>query len=455
MAKKIILADDSITIQKVVRITLADGDYELITVDNGNEAYERIKAEKPDLVLLDVVMPGKSGYQVCEELKKNPELSHIPVILLAGSFEGFDEMKGAEIGADGYIIKPFESQTLIGKVEEMLSRAGKPRKLTAEEMRPSPAQEKTRPMEPQRIVEESAQAAPPQLDQEVKDFMADLSSEMDQPAEKAPEQETAVAQAVETEAIAEPEMVAEPEPVAESATSEAEQLWGEAEVVPEEEAGGDVMEAEMVSEDKLWDVPPMEGEEVSAGEAVSEGEAVLEASPEEPVMEQAPMEAVVETEPAGREPVAEPVLEAEQASVGTEAVLEPEVSGEPVAEVIAEPEASSVSAEQVVQAEPAEQVMETVPLAEMLGEPEPEARVAEEPIMTGEEVAPEVDTRVIEGKVQEAAEEIAGAIQAGISHQELINLIRDTVERVAWEVVPEMAEALIKERISHWEAQTQ
>ena len=122
MPKKILLADDSITIQKVVRITLADGDYDLITVDNGNEALERIKQEKPDLVLLDVVMPGKDGYQVCEEMRKDPELAQIPVILLAGSFEGFDEIKGAEIGADGYIIKPFESQTLISKVEEMLSR---------------------------------------------------------------------------------------------------------------------------------------------------------------------------------------------------------------------------------------------------------------------------------------------------------------------------------------------
>src|SRR3990172_1370430 len=122
MSKKILLADDSITIQKVVRITLADSDYELTTVDNGDEALKKAKAILPDLILADVVMPGKNGYEVCEAIRADAQLAHIPVLLLAGSFEAFDDMRSSQIGADGHITKPFESQALIDKVSELLAK---------------------------------------------------------------------------------------------------------------------------------------------------------------------------------------------------------------------------------------------------------------------------------------------------------------------------------------------
>ena len=81
MSKKLILADDSITIQKVIGITFANEDYELTVVDNGADALIKAREIKPDLILADVVMPEKDGYQLCQEVKGDPELAGTPVIL--------------------------------------------------------------------------------------------------------------------------------------------------------------------------------------------------------------------------------------------------------------------------------------------------------------------------------------------------------------------------------------
>jgi len=121
MAKTLLLADDSVTIQKVVSISFASEDVTLVTVDNGDDAIERAREVRPDLVLADVVMPGKSGYEVCEAIKADPDLSHVPVLLLSGTFEAFDEAYAARVGADGHISKPFESQSLVQQVNAFLN----------------------------------------------------------------------------------------------------------------------------------------------------------------------------------------------------------------------------------------------------------------------------------------------------------------------------------------------
>jgi len=123
MPKTLLLADDSITIQKVVAITFANEDYAVTTVDNGEDALAKARAHKPDVVLLDVVMPKKNGYEVCEALKADPAFAGVPIILLAGTFEAFDENRARGVRADSWIQKPFESQALINKVRELVEGA--------------------------------------------------------------------------------------------------------------------------------------------------------------------------------------------------------------------------------------------------------------------------------------------------------------------------------------------
>lgn len=121
MPRTVLLADDSVTIQKVVGISFANEDVELITVDNGDDALERTRSCRPDVVLADVVMPGLDGYRLCEAIKSDPALRHIPVLLLAGTFEAFDEERARAAGAAGHVTKPFEAQALVDRVKQLLA----------------------------------------------------------------------------------------------------------------------------------------------------------------------------------------------------------------------------------------------------------------------------------------------------------------------------------------------
>lgn len=126
MAKRILLADDSITIQKVISITFASEDYVLDIVGDGEAAVQKAREVRPDLVMADVAMPGRTGYEVCSFVKNDPDLKNTPVLLLAGTFEPLNKDEAIKAGADDSIVKPFESQELLDKVRELLSRsAGK------------------------------------------------------------------------------------------------------------------------------------------------------------------------------------------------------------------------------------------------------------------------------------------------------------------------------------------
>lgn len=117
---KLLLADDSLTIQKVVELVLADENFEIKAVGDGEQALEAIGSFVPDIVLADIDMPKLNGYQLCEKIKNSTSTVHIPVVLLAGAFEPFDEEASKAAGADDSIIKPFESQELISKVKALL-----------------------------------------------------------------------------------------------------------------------------------------------------------------------------------------------------------------------------------------------------------------------------------------------------------------------------------------------
>ncbi|HET6669409.1 MAG TPA: response regulator [Pyrinomonadaceae bacterium] len=120
--RKLLLADDSPTIQKVIELTFADEGVEVISVGSGAEALEKLAENKPDVVLADAFMPSPNGYEICEYIKQNAELNHIPVMLLVGSFEPFDEAEARRVGADEILTKPFQSiRRLIDRVGSLVS----------------------------------------------------------------------------------------------------------------------------------------------------------------------------------------------------------------------------------------------------------------------------------------------------------------------------------------------
>ena len=121
MSTRILLADDSVTIRKVVELTFSDSDIHVESVASGREALECFEDLKPDLVLADVVMPEVSGYEVCQQVKSSKR--PVPVLLLAGTFEPFDPVRAEACGADGHLIKPFESHSLVERVEQLLEIA--------------------------------------------------------------------------------------------------------------------------------------------------------------------------------------------------------------------------------------------------------------------------------------------------------------------------------------------
>src|SRR5918998_3164527 len=120
--RKMLLADDSITIQKVIDLTFADEGIQVTTVSNGEQAIQKLEEIAPDIVLADVFMPGRNGYEVCEHIKRDERFRHIPVMLLVGSFEPFDEAEARRVGADDFLTKPFQSiRQLVSKVGALLS----------------------------------------------------------------------------------------------------------------------------------------------------------------------------------------------------------------------------------------------------------------------------------------------------------------------------------------------
>jgi CheY-like chemotaxis protein len=118
----LLLADDSVTIQRVIELTFADEDVQVVAVGDGEQAIAVLDKTPPDIVLADVGMPGKTGYEVAQHIKETPRLAHIPVLLLTGAFEPVDQRKAAEAGCDGVLAKPFEPQLVIGRVKELLSK---------------------------------------------------------------------------------------------------------------------------------------------------------------------------------------------------------------------------------------------------------------------------------------------------------------------------------------------
>jgi CheY-like chemotaxis protein len=120
---KILLADDSATVQKIITLTFSDEGVDVIAVNNGDEAINRLRRLRPALVMADISIPGRNGYEICEFVKTHPEMIETPVILLVPAFEPFDEERARRIGADYHMTKPFQSiRMLISIVKNLIDR---------------------------------------------------------------------------------------------------------------------------------------------------------------------------------------------------------------------------------------------------------------------------------------------------------------------------------------------
>jgi CheY-like chemotaxis protein len=153
--RKLLLADDSPTVQKVISLTFGDEDFEVVTVGDGAKALAALEADPPDVLLADVHMPGPDGLELCERVRQSERLRHIPVVLLVGTFEPFNEAEARRVGADTVLTKPFQSiRDLVSKVGSLLGGGSKHEEAAAETHAGQP------PVEPSNVQADAAHQQP-------------------------------------------------------------------------------------------------------------------------------------------------------------------------------------------------------------------------------------------------------------------------------------------------------
>jgi len=119
---KILVVDDEIYIVHILDFSLGMEGYEVITALDGEQALEKVKTEKPDLIVLDIMMPKLDGYEVCKNIKSSADTQHIPVILLSAKGRNVDQKLGFDVGADDYITKPFSPRKLVERINQLLGQ---------------------------------------------------------------------------------------------------------------------------------------------------------------------------------------------------------------------------------------------------------------------------------------------------------------------------------------------
>lgn len=120
VGKKILVVDDEVQLVEMVKMRLEAVGYEIVCAYDGQEALEKAKKEKPDLIILDLMLPKMDGYKVCGLLKNDSRYSGIPIIMFTARVQDEDLALGRELGAEAYITKPFEPKLLLGKIEELI-----------------------------------------------------------------------------------------------------------------------------------------------------------------------------------------------------------------------------------------------------------------------------------------------------------------------------------------------
>jgi DNA-binding response OmpR family regulator len=122
---KILIAEDERDIRDLITFTLTFGGYQVVAAANGEEALEKARSEIPDLILMDVRMPKMTGYEACQEMKKDDRIKHIPVVFLSAKGQDSEVATGLDVGAVEYILKPFSPDQLTVRVKELLQKYGK------------------------------------------------------------------------------------------------------------------------------------------------------------------------------------------------------------------------------------------------------------------------------------------------------------------------------------------
>jgi CheY-like chemotaxis protein len=399
MGSKVLLADDSVTIQKVVGIIFANEDYDLTIVATGDDAIRKAGEITPDVMLVDALMPGKNGYEVCREIRQNPALSHVAILLMTGAFEVVDEEKNRLSGADDFIVKPFESQTLIDATNRMIA-------LTAERSgAPAPTPSPAAPQPAPQPVAAAPAAAPSVDDVWASGFDMEPAAEVRQePAFAAPP----VAQAF-----------ASPAPVKATADDD---LWGAFDMDAFEESAPPVQApvptpAPAAPADDFFsfaDAPPQPVSPPAEKEFVLEEVAVP-----------APQPAVVPTA-TGFEPVGE-----EEISFGDEAPAP--ARDIPAAAPSVEDDFSTISFDEP---EPAPAVFVPPPLPPVV-EYAPPVEPAAPPVQSMPEPVPVAQTAPTAPAASDEAQ-----LRALLS-----TASREMIEKIVWEVVPDLAEAIIRDEI--------
>jgi CheY-like chemotaxis protein len=497
MSKTLLLADDSVTIQKVVGLSFANEDVTIISVDNGDDAITRTREERPDVVLADVVMPGKNGYEVCEAIKADPALAHIPVLLLTGTFEAFDEARAESVGAAGHISKPFQSQALVDEVRRLFEATPPPTQLssTTEPVKGEESvamdddafdffddEPNTAATDSMNIDEGSEVDRQLPEDDSLFEFGSDSVSSIDQPA-STPSPAAPVQQASEPVTAASEDMPSFDDVVVTAADIEIEQasltsaeallnaepspddsLAPNANTGPEEPFDFSFEPSESSSDtDPLEGIDPLDSIDVedlaqatvldpqgASGYDVSSSDLgsapILGATPEPTPSTGQPFEASVEPDATLLAPefqtndpadatVLAPEFQPDDASDAD--LLEAELIGIDSIDPDPEPSTAAIS-------ESPEPVLTGTPLAE----PEP----AEQPRALPPEAAAQAESVLqniepqLRAQLHDTLEKIAWESFGNITEQ-IIQQTVEKVEAIAWEVIPKLAETLIQEEI--------
>lgn len=415
-----LLADDSITIQKVIGIIFANEDYDLTVVDNGNTALEKAKEIQPDVILVDALMPGKSGYEVCREVRQDDSLKDIPLLLLVGAFEPFDEEKARNSGADDHISKPFESQLLIEKVKKLIELGEERAKAGVRAGIATPV------AVPSDILSLGGEAVPAaESSAGFSAAVADSGTVGEKPSDFLYFDSLEI-----VEAAPEDDLwgVFEVEEVAEGEDVQLGEIIEEDELQPEVIDSVEEIEPFVFREDEP--VPCGNETTISLGEYPETGAAAANETDEAFVLkEESDLEGFGGFDHAA-EPVAEaveaaapvPGYEIEEAKPQTSVFAETPPAGLHVIGAAPVYETSFPCAGQELQSTPQE---EFVPAPEVSGHQE--------------EISPA------------AVSEDAGTGTISLSEEQLAGILskvsRDIIEKIAWEVVPDLAETIIREEI--------